>query len=122
MENINKDVLDKGQQGIKLDSGKPRYDLLSPQALSGLVDVLTCGAIKYPSRNWEKGISFGRVFAALMRHLWRWWAGEEKDPESKKSHLDHAQACLHFLSHYKSNVRYNKFDDRPKQPKKEIRA
>lgn len=98
--------------GKKNDEGKARYDLLAPDALAGLVDVLTFGATKYSSRNWEGGISYGRVFAAAMRHLWAWWRGEENDVETGLSHLDHAACCIHFLSAY-TKRKMTKFDDRP---------
>jgi hypothetical protein len=89
-----------GKDGTKFDEGKPRYDLLAPDALDGLVAVLTFGAKKYSDRNWEAGISYGRVFGAAMRHLWAWWRGEENDNETGLSHLDHAACCIHFLSAY----------------------
>jgi hypothetical protein len=95
----------------KNDEGKLQYELISPYALEGLVSILTFGANKYKPRNWEQGLVWGRVFAATMRHLWAWWRGEDTDTETGKSHLDHAQACIHFLSHYvktKTGV-----DDRP---------
>ena len=99
-------------EGRKDDTGKARFDLLSPEALDGLVGVLTFGAGRYADRNWEKGIAYGRVFAAAMRHLWAWWRGEDKDPESGLSHLDHAACCIHFLSTYtKRGMR--EFDNRP---------
>ena len=47
-------------------------------------------------------MSSGRVFGALMRHLWAWWAGETKDPETGISHLYHASCCLMFLAAYEA--------------------
>jgi hypothetical protein len=84
------------------DTGKLRYDLYPPEALDGTVRVLTFGAAKYSDRNWEKGMSWGRVFAALMRHLWSWWRGEDKDPETGESHLHHAGCCIAFLQTYEA--------------------
>lgn len=101
-------------EGKKHDDNKLRYDLISPQALTGLVEVLTFGANKYTPRNWSNGILYGRVFAAIMRHLWAWWNSSELDEETNLSHLDHAACGLHFLSHYIKNTdKYNKYDDRP---------
>lgn len=100
--------------GIKKDEGKPRYDLLAPDALAGLVAVLTFGATKYDARNWEKGINYSRVFAAAMRHLWAWWCGRDNDDETGIAHLDHAACCIHFLSAY-TKRKMTGFDDRPKQ-------
>ena len=106
------------EEGTKHDSGKPRYDLISPDALRGLVDVLTFGATKYTPRNWSKGILYGRVFRAVMTHLWDWWNGLEADKETGMSPLDHAACCIHFLSHYEKGD-YDKFDDRPRARRKE---
>jgi hypothetical protein len=98
-------------EGRKDDGEKPRYDLIPPEAVDGLARVLTFGAAKYAPRNWELGMSWGRVFAAAMRHLWAWWRGEAKDPETGMSHLWHAQCCLAFLIAYEA--RQTGTDDRP---------
>lgn len=87
-------------EGVKLDTGKVRMDLIPPEAMFALATVLTFGAEKYAARNWEKGMSWGRVFGALMRHLWAWWRGEGKDPETGYSHLWHALCCVVFLVAY----------------------
>lgn len=97
-------------EGVKFDDDKLRYDLVPPEAIEGLARVLTFGAKKYAPRNWEKGMTWGRVFGALMRHLWAWWRGEEKDPETGFSHLDHASCCIAFLQAYE--VRHCGTDDR----------
>jgi hypothetical protein len=99
--------------GTKADGEKPKWYLVSWKAVTGMVRVLTFGAIKYDERNWEKGIAYSRVFAALMRHLTAWWGGEKLDAESGMPHLDHAACCLHFLQHYQHGG-YDAFDDRPK--------
>lgn len=99
--------------GRKDDGGKPRYDLLPPEMLEATAEILTFGAAKYGDRNWERGMVWGRPFAALMRHLWAWWRGEPADPETGRSHLWHASCCLAFLIAYEA--RGVGQDDRPKQ-------
>jgi len=101
-----------GSEGKKFDTGKPRYDLLPPELLAAVADVLMFGASKYGERNWEKGMSWGRPFAALMRHMWAWWRGEDRDPETGLSHLAHAACCVAFLLAYE--CREIGTDDRPK--------
>jgi hypothetical protein len=101
--------------GYKLDSGKLRYDLLPPDIIEAITWVLTWATERatpppYPDRNWEKGMSWMRVFAALMRHLWAWRRGEDKDAESGKSHLWHAACCLTFLVTYERT--HPELDDR----------
>ena len=88
--------------GVKFDTDKPRYDLIPPELLDGVAKVLTFGAAKYGDRNWEQGIDSGRVFAALMRHMWAWWRGERDDPESGMSHLYHAACNVAFLIAFES--------------------
>lgn len=87
-------------EGRKDDNGKPRMDLLPPELLVSVSTVLGFGAEKYAARNWEQGMSWGRVFAALMRHMWAWWSGEKSDPETGYSHLWHAGCCIAFLIAY----------------------
>ena len=115
---LDKEILDAttfkpfAVTGRKDDGGKLRYDLVAPDALAGLVSVLTFGANKYSARNWEGGIAYGRVFAATLRHLFAWFCREPFDIETGISHLDHAACCIHFLSAYeKRNMKT--FDDRP---------
>lgn len=86
--------------GVKNDEGKPRMDLVPPEAVWALADILTVGANKYTDRNWEQGMDWGRVYAACQRHLWAWWGGEDTDPETGRSHLAHALACISFLLTY----------------------
>ena len=87
-------------EGHKDDGAKPRYDLIPPELLEGVAHVLSYGSIKYAPRNWELGMDWGRPFAALMRHMWAWWRGEEVDAETGFSHLWHAGCCIAFLMAY----------------------
>ncbi len=98
-------------EGKKFDDNKNRYDLVPPEALDQVVQVWTYGAIKYDDRNWENGIKWGRLFGAIMRHLWAFWRGEDNDPESGMSHLAHA-ACgtMMLLQHWNFK---SELDDRP---------
>ena len=69
-------------EGVKFDGDKLRYDLIPPELLHETALVLTYGAVKYAPRNWEKGMKWGRCFGALMRHMWAWWRGQDRDPET----------------------------------------
>lgn len=107
--------------GVKKDEGKPRWELVPFDAIRGVVEILTFGAKKYAARNWERGIAYGRVFGAIMRHLTSWWGGENLDPESGKSHLDHAMCELMFLSAYEKRGMIS-LDDRPTTVESEIKS
>ena len=76
--------------GVKFDEDKPRMDLIPPEALFAAAKILGYGANKYSARNWEKGMDWGRVYAAAQRHMNAWWEGERYDIESGYSHLWHA--------------------------------
>jgi len=99
-------------EATKHDKGKLPYDLLPSDAVEEILQVLDFGRSKYGGRNWELGMDWSRPFAALMRHMWAWWRGEDRDPESGLSHLAHAGCCLFFLLAY--NKRGVGADDRPK--------
>lgn len=100
--------------GRKDDEGKLPIDLLPFDALQEVARVLGFGARKYTRRNWEKGISYSRLFAAAHRHLWAWFQGENRDPETGLSHMAHAACCCLFLLAYEVRpVVGERFDDRP---------
>ena len=90
-------VLPPTEGGVKFDQGKTRYDLLAPDALDAIAKVFTYGAEKYAPRNWERGMEWGRIYAALQRHLWAFWGGEDTDPETGMLHVAHAGACIVML-------------------------
>jgi hypothetical protein len=97
--------------GLKYDTDKTRYELLPPELMHAVADILTFGAKKYSDRNWELGMEWSRPFGALMRHMWAWWRGDGVDAETGKSHLWHAGCCLAFLIAYEQ--RGIGKDDRP---------
>jgi hypothetical protein len=97
---------------VKADDGKPALDLLPFGALEEIGKVLAFGAKKYAAHNWRqgKGLEFGRLLAAALRHLCAWGRGESKDAETGLSHLAHAACCVLFLLSYE--VEGGGIDDR----------
>lgn len=87
-------------EGVKYDQDKLRYDLISFPALEELCKVYSLGAKKYADRNWEKGIMYSRILAAMLRHITAWVMGETLDKESNLHHLAHAAWCCFTLLHY----------------------
>lgn len=97
-------------EGRKDDSAKIRLELIPPELIFAVGQILTFGAKKYADRNWEQGMKWSRVFGALMRHLWCWWGGKNPtatnfvfgnlDEETQHSHLWHAGCCIAFLIAY----------------------
>ena|SRR5882757_2929091 len=95
-DDFSKEIL----TATKHDTEKLRMDLIPPEAMTALADILTFGAKKYSDRNWEKGMAWGRVYGALLRHLFSWWGKQGNDPETGRSHLWHALCCIVFLVTY----------------------
>lgn len=87
-------------EGRKADASKPRMDLLPPDALREIAQVLTKGAKKYGDRNWEKGMDWGRLIGAAYRHLSAFQSGEDFDDETGLPHLAHLACCTMFLLSY----------------------
>jgi len=131
--------LEKG--GVKDDKEKLRFDLIPVRPLLEEAWVFTTGCRKYDDRNWEKGMRWGRVFSALMRHSWKWFWGEKFDRECQNPnckellpkaaaqdayfpcqhcgsvirrfhHLAAVAWCAHVLMEYE--LTRTEFDDRPK--------
>lgn len=96
--------------GQKFDQDKPRMDLFDAYALEELAKVLTFGAKKYAPENWRKGITYGRLLAAALRHLFAIMRGEDADPETGLPHAAHLQCCAMFLTWTMKNRR--DLDDR----------
>lgn len=78
--------------------------MLPPEALTEIAKVLAFGAEKYGRHNWRKGMAWSRLLGAILRHLFAWMQGEDKDPESGLSHLAHAGCDILFLLTYELNA------------------
>lgn len=79
----------------KRDAGKPPIQLIDPDFIFALSEVLGFGADKYGPNDWKKIIPENiddRTFGSIQRHLWAWKRGEKFDKESGFNHLLHA-AC-----------------------------
>jgi hypothetical protein len=86
--------------GRKDDSEKLRYDLVPVWAEQQAVKIFTMGAQKYGDRNWERGMQWSRLIAALKRHLAAFEVGEDYDPESGYLHAAHITANALMLTEY----------------------
>lgn len=70
------------------------------------------GAAKYGRYNWRAmGVSASVYYAAVQRHLKKWFNGEEADPVTGVPHLASALACLGIIVDAQMCVRFR--DDRP---------
>lgn len=96
--------------GLRYNDGKVRFDLLPPEALWELANLYTKGAIKYADRNWERGMSWGKCFASMMRHAWSFWRGEEIDEETGVHHM--IAVAWNAFAIYTYSIRKIGIDDR----------
>lgn len=90
----------KSTVGLRFDQDKYRPELLCPIAVEGCAAVLTLGAKKYADHNWQKGMAWGRVIGCLLRHTFKFMAGQDVDSESGLPHVDHIMCNAMFLASY----------------------
>lgn len=96
-----------GQKGTK----PARYDLIPAQPLETLARLYGRGAEKYDDHNWRKGYDWSLSFAALQRHAWQFWNGEDNDAETGLPHM--ASVAFHALALIEFMETHRDFDNRP---------
>lgn len=86
----------------KDDAEKVMVQLVTPDFIWQVGQVLTFGAKKYAANNWKqaKGADQQRTYGSIQRHLLAWQRGEKIDPETGLSQLAHAATQLMFLMYY----------------------
>ena len=85
---------------MKYDAGKAPIHLIPSEVILSMATVLGFGAEKYGENNWRDDVgetTWGRTYSSIQRHLTAFWSGEDNDPESGLSHLDHALTQLAIL-------------------------
>lgn len=82
---VSRPTMDGG--GLRFSLGKCKIDLVPPEWVWALAMVLTRGAAKYASRNWEKGMRWSEVVGPMFRHAFKWICGERYDAETGCHHL-----------------------------------
>ena len=87
---------------IKNDRDKPRMELLDPDFMIGVANVLTFGAEKYDAYNWQKADTEGieRIKGAMLRHQMAYMNGEITDPETGLNHMYHISCNAMFLAYF----------------------
>ena len=96
-----------GKKGVKL----ARMDLIPPYPLWKLAEVYGIGSRKYADRNWERGISFSKLYGALQRHALQFWGGEDTDPVDGQDHL--ASVAWMAFALLELQRTHPELDDRP---------
>ena len=81
--------VDADGKGLRYNAGKAPMHLLPVDALLALADVYAFGAKKYAPRNWERGMDWSKCYDSLMRHLFAYQQGIDRDEETKLLHTAH---------------------------------
>ncbi len=86
----------------KNDAEKPRMELLDPDYMLGVAQVLTFGAKKYDAYNWQKANEddIERIKGAILRHQMAYMNGEIVDPETGLNHMYHIGCNAMFLAYF----------------------
>ena len=105
----------------RYNTGKLRYELISPYALEELAKVYTLGAEKYTIRdgdgniiddganNWRKGLSWTEAIGSVKRHLQAFEKGEDVDELGSLHLANAAWGLFSILEYYKTHP---ELDDR----------
>lgn len=80
-----------------------RPDLVPAAGIMAASRAMGAGAAKYGGIVQRRSVE--EHYAALLRHLLKWRLGEDKDPDSGLSHLDHAAARMMLLIFEHDDVR-----------------
>jgi hypothetical protein len=89
------------EKGLKERSNKIMLELVLPETIEALGEVLTYGAQKYKPNSWQNVDSpIDTHYAALFRHLLAWRKGELDDDESGFSHMKHVLTNAMFLLYH----------------------
>lgn len=122
---VSDEVRQTSDSGAQKGSKLARYDMIPADALELVAKHYGKGAEKYPPfdnddgygvlDNWRRGYAWSLSFAAMMRHAWAFWRGEDIDPETGSPHLAaivwHALTMLHWSNNEELKEKY---DDRPR--------
>ena len=93
-------------------TGKAPFSTIPTEVVAELGLVMLEGARKYGRHNYRAaGVRASVYYDAAIRHLARFWEGEDDDPDSGMPHLIHVMACMAVLRD--SQVYGNWTDDRP---------
>jgi len=83
---------------------KGRPELLDPDVLIRDAIHYQKGALKYPERNWEKGLPLSLALGACLRHIFKWWSDRRSGLRDVEDHLAAARFWLAALMYYERHM------------------
>ena len=101
-------IIDAPVNGMsaRFNQGKVQVREVDPSFILGLGEVLTASRQKYDEGNWMNETKFSTPYESCVRHLMKFWSGEEVDdgPDGTGlSHLLHAATNLMFLYYHQTS-------------------
>ncbi len=90
-------------ESLRYNTGKTQVREVDPSFILGIGEVLTKSREKYPEMNWALPTKFSTPYESCMRHLMKFWSGEDIDSESNKHHLLHVATNVMFLYYHAIN-------------------
>jgi len=94
MNNIDKSANPKHSSG----TAKAPLHLWPISATIHACYALFAGRTKYGHLNWRSTPVCASVYyAALLRHMGKWWEGQDYDPDDGTHHIGNGLACLAIL-------------------------
>lgn len=91
---------------------KVAFSTVPSSVLAEVAVGMTEGARKYARHNWRvAGVRGSIYYDATLRHLFKWWEGEDLDPDSGLSHITKAITSLVVMRDAMINEKFT--DDRP---------
>lgn len=93
-------------------SKKVTFSTVPSTVIAEVAVGMTEGARKYARHNWRvAGVRGSIYYDATLRHLFKWWEGEDLDPDSGLSHITKAITSLVVMRDAMINGKFT--DDRP---------
>lgn len=83
--------------GLKFDKEKPDLSLIPQIAMIEEAKAFMVGEKKYGRYNYCNGHDAHQLAAALLRHAFAWFNGEEHDPKDGQHHLGSVRACCAMI-------------------------
>lgn len=89
---------DEGNPKTKYGKAKPPLHLILTTAMLHAAQAQKEGDEKYGRANWrDQPVSASTYVGAALRHLFKWWNGEDTDPSSGANHLGHVMTNMSII-------------------------
>lgn len=91
--------MENKELGTRDNKGKLKWSLVDYKALEPMVRVLMQGEEHYGRDNWKKGLPYTEICESLLRHVYSFLDGNNRDSKSKLLEVGHILCNALFLSY-----------------------